>query len=576
MTCLGLSRADEPAQAELDWVRKNALQLDGCEAGKGFKDLAPLRKLIGDARIVSLGEGTHGTREFFQMKHRLTEFLASEMGFTIFSIEANLPEAYRLNDFVLEGKGDPRELIAGMYFWTWNTEEVLDLVLWMREFNRTGKGRIEFTGFDMQTHKVAAAIARGFLEKADPELAKKAGDVYARMERIRGSGGGGGSFGVATGQLPVDPAKGKKLRYRGWLRTEGVTRGWAGLWARVDGEKGILAFDNMQDRGVKGTTDWKEHEIVLTVPEAAVNINFGAILTGDGRAWFDELSVDLDEKPYEGAPALDLDFEGGAIKAFRTGGDGYVVRIDDQVARSGAKSLRIGHQEAATPGAAGEIDGSEASRLCREVLERMTASRDAYAKASSEKETDWAIQNARVVLQCAQMHANEVTRDESMARNVQWILDRAPAGTKIVLWAHNGHVARNRSYGKGAMGWFLDQWYGKEQVVLGFAAGEGKYTAMVQGKGLHSDNPLQPPQPRSFEEYFRKSSLSSFILDLRPSSKEDPASAWARRLRPFRSIGALAMKSQFFPADACAHYDALIYFDRTSASRPLKENPPAK
>ncbi|HYN07815.1 MAG TPA: hypothetical protein VES67_10525 [Vicinamibacterales bacterium] len=75
------------------------------EAGRGFADLQPLKTISGDARIVSLGEATHGTREFFQLKHRILEFLATEMGFTIFSIEANMPEAYRLNDYVLTGAG---------------------------------------------------------------------------------------------------------------------------------------------------------------------------------------------------------------------------------------------------------------------------------------------------------------------------------------------------------------------------------------------------------------------------------------------------------------------------------------
>ena len=115
------SRAQEPAPEEINWVKEHAVVFNTAEAGNGFDDLKPLKELIGSARIVALGEGTHGTREFFQMKHRLTEFLASEMGFTIFSIEANMPEAYRVNDFVLTGEGDPKKLIAGMYFWTWNT-----------------------------------------------------------------------------------------------------------------------------------------------------------------------------------------------------------------------------------------------------------------------------------------------------------------------------------------------------------------------------------------------------------------------------------------------------------------------
>src|SRR5678816_609679 len=101
-----------------EWIHANAIRLNTTEAGHGFADMQALKPLIGNARIVSLGEATHGTREFFQLKHRMLEFLATEMGFTIFSIEANLPEAYRLNDYVLNGTGDPAELLRGMYFWT--------------------------------------------------------------------------------------------------------------------------------------------------------------------------------------------------------------------------------------------------------------------------------------------------------------------------------------------------------------------------------------------------------------------------------------------------------------------------
>jgi len=134
------SRPDQPA---VDWIAANAVRLKTPEAGNGFADMQPLKKIIGNARIVSLGEATHGTREFFQLKHRMLEFLASEMGFTIFSIEANMPEAYRLNDYVLNGVGDPAKLLKGMYFWTWDTQEVLAMIEWMREFNKSGKGRVQ-------------------------------------------------------------------------------------------------------------------------------------------------------------------------------------------------------------------------------------------------------------------------------------------------------------------------------------------------------------------------------------------------------------------------------------------------
>ena len=145
------SMAAQSTAPVTEWVRASAIRLTTPEAGHGFADMEPLKKVVGNARIVSLGEATHGSREFFQLKHRMLEFLATQMGFTIFSIEANMPEAYKLNDFVLRGEGDPAKLIKGMYFWTWDTQEVLDMVLWMREFNKSGKGRVEFTGFDMQT-----------------------------------------------------------------------------------------------------------------------------------------------------------------------------------------------------------------------------------------------------------------------------------------------------------------------------------------------------------------------------------------------------------------------------------------
>src|SRR5262245_15496561 len=82
------AQQDQPV---VEWIRKTAVPLKTPEAGHGFEDMQPLKKMIGDARIVSLGEATHGSREIFQLKHRMMEFLATQMGFSIFSIEASMP-----------------------------------------------------------------------------------------------------------------------------------------------------------------------------------------------------------------------------------------------------------------------------------------------------------------------------------------------------------------------------------------------------------------------------------------------------------------------------------------------------
>jgi len=154
-------------------------------------------------------------------------------------------------------------------------------------------------------------------------------------------------------------------------------------------------------------------------------------------------------------------------------------------------------------------------------------------------------------------------------KNVKWILDHAPKNAKMVLWAHNGHVCRMRHFGARAMGACLAEMYGKEQVVIGFAAGEGQYTAVVQNEGLRSDNALQAPPEGSYEAYFRASHIPSFILDLRKATEDDPGSGWLTRSRSFRSIGALAMDEQFGPANVCELFDVITYFDQTTASRLL-------
>jgi erythromycin esterase-like protein len=568
-----LAPAAAPTPAELDWLRQKLVPLKSCEAGKDFDDLAPFKAIVGDARIVSLGECTHGTREVFQMKHRLLEYLAAECGFTVFSIEASMPEAYRLNDYVLEGKGDPAKLIAGMYFWTWNTEEVLAMVRWMRDYNQSGKGRLQFTGFDMQTPDVAMENVTRFLQANDPPRAKSVQDKYRKVlqSRLHKQGGGSGEgFGVATGTFPVEAAKGKKVRYSGWIKTTGVTRGFAGLWWRADGESGVLAFDNMQSRDIKGDTDWKAYDVALDIPAQTININFGVILPGNGKAWFDDLKVELDGQAFGDTNRFDFGFEGGSSKGFFTAGSGYRIRVDDQAAHTGKRSLLLEFVDT-TVSSSGEIslDPKAAAKICGEILGELEGERERYVQTASPKEADGAIQNARVVHQCLQVEAQLAQRDECMARNVQWILDRQPKGTRMVLWAHNGHVCRLKAFWSKTMGACLHDVYGKDHVVIGFAAGEGHYTALQPGKGLRSDNALQPPADASYEAFFRATGVPRFLLDLRQASKDDPASAWLKRSHPFRSIGALAMDEQFALANLCSLYDAIIYLDQTSASRLL-------
>jgi hypothetical protein len=98
-------------------------------------------------------------------------------------------------------------------------------------------------------------------------------------------------YGTIMQQFLADNYQGKRIRMSAYLKTSNVN-GWAGLWMRVNDEKSThsLSFDNMQDRSVKGTTDWKKYEIVLDVPSNAYKISFGALLSGTGQIWFENFS----------------------------------------------------------------------------------------------------------------------------------------------------------------------------------------------------------------------------------------------------------------------------------------------
>lgn len=168
----------EPDSSQLQWMRSNAIPFVTPDAGNGFDDLRPLKQLVGDARIVGLGESTHGTSEFFRMKHRMLEYLVNDLGFTIFAIEASTPECARINDYVLRGAGDPGTLLRSLYS-VWRTQELIDLVQWMRQYNATGKDRIQFVGFDMQNTRLAVENVRAFVQRVEPTYMLTLNSNYA-------------------------------------------------------------------------------------------------------------------------------------------------------------------------------------------------------------------------------------------------------------------------------------------------------------------------------------------------------------------------------------------------------------
>ncbi|MGB8030395.1 MAG: hypothetical protein WCF30_12120 [Terracidiphilus sp.] len=98
-------------------------------------------------------------------------------------------------------------------------------------------------------------------------------------------------FGTLMQSISASDYVGKRVRLRAWVRSQDVGD-WAGVWMRVDKENTVVAFDNMENRAIKGTQSWKQCDVVLDVPEDATGIFFGILLSGSGEVWMNDVSLE--------------------------------------------------------------------------------------------------------------------------------------------------------------------------------------------------------------------------------------------------------------------------------------------
>jgi protein-L-isoaspartate(D-aspartate) O-methyltransferase len=145
-------------------------------------DLGPLMNRIGSARIVLLGESTHGSSEFYRMRERITRELIVKKGFRFVAIEADWPDAARVDHYVRHFQYPPSEWTAFARFpaWMWRNTEVRDFVSWLRKHNGSveKKARVAFHGLDLYSLYDSIRSVLNYLDEVDPESARVARERY--------------------------------------------------------------------------------------------------------------------------------------------------------------------------------------------------------------------------------------------------------------------------------------------------------------------------------------------------------------------------------------------------------------
>jgi hypothetical protein len=142
-------------------------------------------------------------------------------------------------------------------------------------------------------------------------------------------------FGTMVQTCQIDKYRGKRVRMTGYIKTKDVNK-WAGLWFRADKGDSPISFDNMHDgktdRSIKGTNDWSKYEIVLDIPANSSALYYGALLSGTGQVWFDEIKFKIvnNDIPTTGILRYSKTMFKGGNKP-----DSYYMGIDKDITRNG-------------------------------------------------------------------------------------------------------------------------------------------------------------------------------------------------------------------------------------------------
>ena len=175
-----------PEKQTLDHLRKHVVPLTGA-----VDDYDGLLEMIGDASVVLLGESTHGTHEFYRERAEITKRLIAEKQFNAVAVEADWPDAYRVNRFVRGASADAScvDALAGFSrfpSWMWRNADVLDFIGWLADYNDNFgifDHQVGFYGLDRYSLHKSMAEVIAYLEARDPAEAAKARHLYGCIER---------------------------------------------------------------------------------------------------------------------------------------------------------------------------------------------------------------------------------------------------------------------------------------------------------------------------------------------------------------------------------------------------------
>jgi erythromycin esterase len=195
-------------QTLAEWIDRRAVALTTLDPSASSRELRPLARILGDAQVVGLGESTHGTYEQFRLKHRVTRFLIEELGVRLLCWEESWGSGVAIDRYLARGEGDLDALLREGAS-VWRSQEMRELLRWVRGFNRGRRDKVRFVGTDLvRLHALLFEEIVAYTRDVAPDLL---GALTARLDplRLRGTPEQhiGWFFSVEDQQLYVEHAR---------------------------------------------------------------------------------------------------------------------------------------------------------------------------------------------------------------------------------------------------------------------------------------------------------------------------------------------------------------------------------
>lgn len=520
------------------WVENRGIQLKTVLPTEPLEDLRPLDRILKDRRIVALGESTHGTREFFQWKHRLFRHLVENHDVRLFGIEASYAACLPIDEYVRTGQGDPRTAIKNQGFWTWDTEEVLELVEWMREWNEqrpAGTEPVRFHGFDTQD---ACTPLKLVLEKLQRHFPEKTSAFRKRLTIALQKQYGQALHGAQRDQLEHLLATIGELQEScetpstfspQTLRAIRLLLKQARAAIRIE----LVQRDQWSSRGM-------DQELAL----------YSRI-----RARLPGLISQIGNLP--GAPSQTLMEFVKAAEDLKRCQLRFRDELHEEQRQAWRDAVQWGRENA---------DSRELQELLEDLQEFLAVSTEYLGKPKR-------LVNAR---------------DEAMAGFVTDILELHGAQSRIVLWAHDWHISKfdgNPVEDMPRMGTFLERTYGDDYLPIGLSFGAGKFQAKYfpeededPAKMVLREFQVDGSRPDSFSHLFDYNSapVSAYLLN---ESFSSDVPDWFSQPHVNRILGA-AYQPRLEDSDSYyeelilpQHFEIVLHVRKTERSRPLSPVP---